>query len=171
MTYARRFAVALAALTTCSVATVAHADEFQPTDNPNVPDAIVVTYDPQSGEVFASGNGTIFTSLELKSANGLLRPDMVNEGVASGPFDVNNTSKFFKLATEGLAELSIGTIAPAGMSMAQFMDEMKVDGSILPSGRLPNAAGGGPFLYVVPEPSSLILVFCGLLGLLGLRRK
>jgi hypothetical protein len=82
-----------------------------------------------------------------------------------------NAGKFFKLVTEGVGAVDVGAILPPGLSADALAAELQVDGSIKPAGKLTAAPGGGPFLYVVPEPSSVALVCCGLLGLLGLRRK
>ena len=64
----------------------------------------------------------------------------------------------------------LGPILPAGMSAADIMADTSMDGSRSAGGKINASPGGGPYL-LVPEPSSIALVFCGLLGLLGLRRK
>ncbi len=103
----------------------------------------------------------------------MLIPDGVNAGVVTGPFDVLNASKFFTLTTapNQVSSVDIGAIMPTGLSAADIIGDTEIGGSLYPSGALDTAEGGGPLLFVVPEPSSLALVFCGLLGLFGLRRK
>jgi hypothetical protein len=171
MRIARRSAVALAALSVCLMATAAQAGTFTLSNEAAVANGVVVTYDPGTGNLSYDGNGVLISSLELKSAGGILNPAGANDGVIAGPFDVFTSAKFFKLVTEGVASVDIGPVVPAGMTAEALMADIAVDGSIKPAGKLPDAAGGGPYLYVVPEPSSMALIFCGLLGLLGLRRK
>jgi hypothetical protein len=171
MRIARRFAVVLTALTVCLLATNVFAGALAPTTNPATPNAATVTYDPANGNLSYAGNGTSITTMELKSAGKLFNPNALDAGVVRGPFDVFTTEKFFQLITAGTDGQNFGQVVPAGLSSDAIIADMQIDGSIKPSGKLPAAAGGGPYLYVVPEPSSLALVFCGLLGLLGLRRK
>jgi hypothetical protein len=172
MRIARRSAVALAALSVCLMATAVHAGEFTRSTDGTVTNGVVVTYDPGSGNLSYDGNGIMISSLELKSAGGWFDATKVNSDVISGPFDLINSGKFFKLVTPpGIASVDVGPVLPAGLTAEALLAEIEVDGSLVPIGKLPDAAGGGPYLYVVPEPSSLVLVFCGLLGLLGLRRK
>jgi hypothetical protein len=154
-----------------TVASVAQAGSFTMTTDPGVANGVVMTYDPGTGNIGYNGNGTLVSSFELISASSQLNPAGVNAGVISGPFDVFTSAKFFKLVTEGIGSVDIGPVLPAGLSGDALMADLAIDGSIKPAGKLDAAAGGGPYLYVVPEPSSLALVGCGLLGLLGLRRK
>jgi hypothetical protein len=153
--------------------TAVSAGTFVLSDSPSTANAATVTYDAATGAVAYSGNGTLISTLELKSTASQFIPGGVNDGVIAGPFDVMTTAKFFKLVTEGVDGVDIGPILPPGLSAEAIMADIAVDGSIKPSGKLDAAPGGGPFLYVVPipEPSSVALVCCGLLGLLGLRRK
>jgi hypothetical protein len=171
MRIARRFAVAMAALSVCLMATAANAGSFTLSQSADVANGVVVTYDPASGNVSYNGNGVLVSTMELKSAENLFIPAGVNEGVVTGAFDVMNAGKFFKLVTDGVPSVDVGAILPTGLSADAVLNGIQVDGSIKPSGKLTAAPGGGPYLYVVPEPSSLALVCCGLLGLLGLRRK
>jgi hypothetical protein len=171
----RKFQIlfSLAVLALVVMTTAAGAGTFTRSDNPATPNAATVTYDPATGALGYWGNGTLISTMELKSASSMFIPGGVNDGVISGPFDVMSTAKFFKLATDGVTGVDVGTILPPGLSADAIMADLQVDGSIKPSGKLDAAAGGGPYLYVnvVPEPSSVALVCCGLLGLLGLRRK
>lgn len=165
------FGLALLAMATLS--TAAQGGAFTLTSEAAVANGVVVTYDPGTGNLSYDGNGLMISSMELKSAGGLFDASKVNGGVIAGPFDLINAGKFFKLVTPpGVASVDVGPVLPAGLTAQALMADIEVDGSLVPSGKLPDAAGGGPFLYVaIPEPSSMVLVFCGLLGLLGLRRK
>ena len=169
MRIARCSAVALAALSVGLTATAVQAGSFTRSNSPDVDNAIVVSYDPADGNLSFKGNGQIVTTLELKSTGGLFIPGGVNDNVIPGPFDILNPAKFFRLDTNGLTELNMGKIVPAGLSADAIIADMQVSGSKKPAGGL--EVEGGPYLYVVPEPSSLALVCCGLLGLLRLRRK
>ncbi len=173
MRIARRFAVVMAALSVCLMANVAKAASFVQSLDPVVANAVVVTYDPTDGNVSYDGNGKEITTFELKSASSMLIPAGVNEGIVTGPFDVLNAGKFFTLTTapNQVAAVNIGKVMPAGLTADQIIADASIGGSLYPSGGLDKAEGGGPYLYVVPEPTSLALVCCGLLGLLGLRRK
>ena len=171
MRIARRFAVALTALSVCLVASVANAVPFTPTNSPNVDGAVVVVYDPGTGNLSVADNGVGITTLELKSAGKLFIPGNINAGIIAPPFDVITTEKLFKLSTGGFNSIDFGPVVPAGISAEALLADMDANGSILPRGGLTDAPGGGPYVYVVPEPSTIALIFCGLLGLLGLRRK
>jgi hypothetical protein len=151
--------------------TAANAGTLAPATGPATPNAYTLTYDPSNGNLSYAGNGTSITTSELISAGNLFKPEALDAGVVRGPFDVFTANKFFQLITAGTDGQNYGQVVPAGLSADAIIADMSIDGSIKPSGKLPAAAGGGPYLYVVPEPSSLALVCCGLLGLLGLRRK
>jgi hypothetical protein len=153
------------------LATTATAGTFIVTDAPATPNAATVTYDPATGALGYSGNGTLISTMELKSTGGLFNPAGVNPDVITGAFDVFTSAKFFKLVTEGIPGVEIGAVLPIGLSADAIVADIQVDGSIKPSGKLPAAPGGGPYLHVVPEPSSVAIVCCGLLGLIGLRRR
>jgi hypothetical protein len=166
------FGLALLAMATLS--TAAQGGAFTLTSDAAVANGVVVTYDPGTGNLSYDGNGLMISSMELKSAGGMFDASKVNAGVIAGPFDLINAGKFFKLVTPpGVASVDVGPVLPAGLTADAIVADIEVDGSLVPSGKLPDAAGGGPYLYVtvIPEPSSLVLVFGGLLGLLGMRRK
>jgi hypothetical protein len=150
MRIARRFAVASAALSMCLMASIASAGDFTLSENAEVANGVVVTYDPLSGNVSYSGNGVLVSTMELKSVDPLFLPAGVNDNVVTGPFDVMSNVKFFKLVTEGIGGVDVGAILPMGMSASDVMSKVQVDGSIKPSGKLTAAPGGGPYLYVVP---------------------
>ncbi len=191
MRIARCFAVALTVCTLSLLASNARAAQapLTMTDNPNTPNATTITYDPSNGFFQASGSGVTQTSIDLRSKSGIfniaapggdgssgIRPK--GEGPFVGLFDVSSPSKVFVLATPpGYCCLNYasadGLNIPAGTAdiAAFLMEDLTVDGSLNPSGALTAAPGGGPYLFVVPEPSSIALACCGLLGLMGLRRR
>ncbi len=165
----------LALLTLVCLTPAANAQQFTWADSQAVTNAVVLTYDPANGNLSYDGNGKEVTTFELKSLGGKFLPAGVNDGVVTGPFDVLSADKFFTLTTapNQVASVDIGAILPAGISKDDLMADFQISGSLYPSGALTSAEGGGPYLYynAVPEPTSLALVFCGLLGLVGLRRN
>ena len=136
-----------------------------------VPNAVVLTYDPADGHLSVGGNGLNISTLEMTSAGAKFIPGGIPAGTISPPFDVATAAKIFKLSTGGFPSLDLGLAYPGAMSGDDLIADLKVDGSKLPSGNLAQGGGCGPYLYVVPEPSSLALIFCGLLGMLKIRRK
>jgi hypothetical protein len=147
------------------------AAPFSLGSNQNAANAVVLTYDPASGHLHVDGNGVSITTFELKSAGSKFIPGGIPAGTISPPFDVGTSAKIFKLSTGGFPSLDLGHSYPAGLAADAVLADLDVNGSLLPSGGLTSAAGGGPFLFVIPEPSSIALICCGLLGLLKLRRK
>jgi len=163
--------IVVAALTLGSLVSVAEAAPFAGwTWATDVPEAVVVVYDPADGHLWMNGNGLKVTTFELKSAGAKFIPENVPAGTFSPPFDVARPAKLFKLSTGGMDGVDFGNVLPAGLTFEAVMQDLNVNGSILPRGYLVEAPGGGPYLYG-PEPSSFALIGCGLLGLLGLRRK
>jgi hypothetical protein len=173
---ARRRMIMIRTLAQCVATFVAlsavhvEAGRFTLTDVAVVPQAAVLSYDPQDGNLSLDGNGVQITTFELILANSLfiwseLQPPP--DGCFSrGPFDVFIPNKLFMLNTAGVSSCVIGKVLPAELSAAFLLEELSVDGSIKPSGKLPAAPGGGPFLYVVPEPCSSTALSFGLLLLL-----
>jgi hypothetical protein len=124
-----------------------------------------VVYDPASGHVTATApGGTFLTALELRSQSAAFVGSCEN---LSGPFDVCNEGKIFKLDTEGFGTIDFGAILPAGMSGAALLEDLMVDGASKGGGFL---TGEGVFLVqadFVPEPIGGSLFVGGAL-LLGL---
>ena len=161
------FGLAIVGLVSSSV--LAAPVAFKPSDAQDVPGALVMSYDPGDGHLWVSGNGLNISTLEIKSTGSKFIPGGIPAGTISPPFDVATAAKIFKLSTGGFPSLDLGLAYPAGTAKDAILADLAVDGSKLPSGNLQVA--GGPFLYYVPEPSSLALIFCGLLGMLKIRRK
>ena len=172
MRIARRFAVVVAALFICTLASVASAQGLT-LGGASTPDAVSLIYDPATGNLSMDSGSVSVTTLEVKSAGSMFDAAKANEtGQFVPPFDVASAAKLFRLTTNGVNSLNFGDgVLPTGLSADALLADLSVNGSIKPSGGLGNAPGGGPYLYVVPEPSSILLAACGLLGVLGLRRK
>ncbi|MCA9167395.1 MAG: PEP-CTERM sorting domain-containing protein, partial [Planctomycetales bacterium] len=88
------------------------------------------------------------------------------DGLVQPPFDVFTPTKYFLLKTDGIGDTDLGNVLPAGLSRDALGADLTVQGSLKPSGGL-----GIVSLYLVPEPSSVLLLEFGLLGMLGLRRQ
>ena len=170
MKIARRFAVVLAALSVCFAGVSAFAATPGSSSNGVVSNAVVLTYDPADGSLSANGGGLSISALEVKSKGSKFIAANASSAY-SGLFDVKTSAKLFKLEPSGFGSLVMGKVLPAGLSSAQVIADLDINGALLPSGSLSSGGGGGPFLYTVPEPSSLVLVGLSCLGLLGVRRK
>jgi hypothetical protein len=149
---------------------VTRAGTFSVTSEAVVPNGVVVTYDPADGNLSYDGNGTLIAVMELISSGHLFDPSKVNAGVLPPLCELCFTqAKFIKLVTEGIPSVDVGPVLPPGLSTELLQADLQVDGAIKPAGKLTAAPGGGPYLYVVPEPSTLALLACGWLGVRRLR--
>jgi hypothetical protein len=83
-----------------------------------------------------------------------------------GSFDNDADNNIFK-ATFGssFGSLTFGNVAQTGLSKDFVRNDLTVIGSLAGGGDL-----GAVDLIYVPEPSTMLLAMCGLLGLLGYAR-
>ena len=124
---------------------------------------ISLVYDPADGSLKLDAAGKKVTTLEVHSTAGYFTGTAPSQ--VSPPFDVFNATKFFLLKTAGIGDENFGPALAKGLSVDALSSDLKVAGSILPSGSL-----GTVDLVYIPEPSSLVLASLGLLGLVR-RRK
>ena len=123
-------------------------------------DAVTMIYDPSDGQFNAVSDGADLTTLEIQSAGDWFIPTGANR--PTSPFDLTRTNKLFRLAPDGVSAISFGQVLPTSLTASQVINDLIVDGSLLGGGNLQRAGGGGPYLFVVPEPSSSCLLLTGL---------
>ena len=156
----------------CAAPAFAVSGPFTLTDNPDVADAVVTIYDPATGDLSSQSNGLTMTSYQITSGSDAFNVDNIDPSFGvNDPFKVIAPGKLFTLQTGGVTEVPMGNVLAPGLTADALLADLETDGSLSPSGTHADAAGGGPFLYIVPEPSSILLTLCGLLGMLSLRRK
>jgi hypothetical protein len=155
--------LSLALLLTIAISSAAEGGAFMLTTDAVVPNAVVVSYDSTDGNLSYDGNGLLITSMWLASEDHLFIVSNVDPEMFSGQYDVVSSAELFKLVgPRGVSGLDLGPVLPIGLTAESLLQDMFVDGSLQPRGHLTDAPAGGPYLYVVPEPST------GLVALLGL---
>ena len=125
-----------------------------------------LVYNPGTGELKVDAPaGTDLTSINIDSAGGIFTGDpAANLG---GSFDNDADNNIFK-ATFGssFGSLSFGNVAQTGLSKDFVLNDLTAVGSLAGGGDL-----GAVDLVYVPEPSALVLLALGLVGLLASRRR
>ena len=124
-------------------------------------DAVTVIYNPSDGQFDAVSNGADLTTLEIQSAGHWFIP--TGASPSTSPFDITRTDKLFRLAPDGVSAISFGQVLSPNITASQIINDLIIDGSLLGGGNLQRAGGGGPYLFVVPEPSSSCLFIAGLI--------
>ena len=131
-------------------------------------DQVVINYNSADGNFSVTAKEAI-TSISLESASGIFTgTEAQNLG---GPFDVDSDPKIFKAVFgDNFSEVDFGPVADAGLAKDFLLNDLSASGSL--------AAGGtyGPDVqlnYIIPEPSTVLLLVLGVLGLLhcGQRRR
>jgi hypothetical protein len=140
--------------------------------NGNLEDDIVtLVYDPANGNLSianpyqAAGEAKPVTTLEIVSAGGSFTG--TRPGAISGLFDVYNANKMFKLDPAGFDDLDFGPALGKDLG-ATIGNDLTVSGSFLGGGAL---VADMMIVGAVPEPSSMVMIALGLLGLTVIRRK
>jgi len=169
----RRPAVALATFLIVGWATSAHANSLAGlVDSADAAGAVILVYDPADGNLRVQANDIEgVTTFELRSSSGMFSPENIPEGTLGASFDLGYADKVFKFDTTGFTQLDLGPILPTAMKGDELLTDLSVNGSLSPMGTLEDAPNGGPYLHVVPEPSSFVLSMVGLLAGLGLLRR
>ena len=128
-----------------------------------------LVYNPSTGELSVDpAVGKNLTSINIESAGSkFIGPYTPKPPVLSGSFDNFAANNIFK-ATFGsnFGAVSFGNVLPTGLNLATLVGDMTVVGSL---------DGGGPLgavdMYVIPEPSTMILLGLAMIGLLVARRS
>ena len=122
-------------------------------------DQTSLVYDPKSGELSVDPPaGKELTSINITSAGSQFIGD--KPAVLDGAFDNFAGDNIFKATFGGsFGNITFGNVLPAGMSEADVNADLTAVGSL---------AGGGDLgqvdLIFVPEPSALMLILIGLIG-------
>ena len=125
-----------------------------------------VVYNPNTGELAVDAPaGVELTSINIDSAAGFFTGESAQN--LGGSFDNDADNNIFK-ATFGssFGSLSFGNVAQPGLSEDFVLNDLTVVGSLAGGGDLGNVD-----LIYVPEPSTLVLLTLGLLGLVACRRR
>ncbi len=170
--------IALSAGVSSMVGTPSLAQDFTLLKNlPPPPESVALIYDPGSGNyALHTGEGVRLTAWEHKSTNNIFVPDGLAETnpptKLAGLFDVLTEAKLFKLDGDGFSEVDFGPILPAGLNFDDINDDAEVGGSLMtldPCTILNHCTDpNSPYLFVVPEPSSVALSCIGALLFLRL---
>ena len=129
-------------------------------------DQVVVTYDAADGNVSVNATQPI-TSISLESASGIFTGSAAAN--LGGPFDVDTDVKVFKAVFgDQFSEVDFGAVAGAGLAKEVLLDDLTASGSL--------AGGGGTFgpdvqLNYIPEPSTMVLLSLGFVGLVVCARR
>jgi hypothetical protein len=130
----------------------------------------VVYYDPATGEIaVAPPENTQLTSINLDSATGIFTNAPARN--LGGSFDNDMDENIFK-ATFGssFGQISFGNVAQPGLTEDFVLGDLSVHGSLTGGGdigQIEIVLGRPP---IVPEPSALLLMVLGLIGLLKWNR-
>ena len=107
-----------------------------------VPNAVVLTYDPADGHLSVGGNGLNISTLEMTSAGAKFIPGGIPAGTISPPFDVATAAKIFKLSTGGFPSLDLGLAYPGCTAKDAILADLLLDGWKRPSVKPPDRTGG-----------------------------
>ncbi len=138
---------------------------------PTHPDAVLLNYDPEEGDLWISlneGSMESLTTLEITSASSAIQVDSCPFGIFCGLFDIwggPDGNKIFRLDPAGFSELHVENALDPGLTADFIVNDLRFDGSY---------AGGGGLTEVVipiPEPTALMLCVIGCMSIHFVRRR
>ena len=115
---------------------------------------VSIIYDAHDGHLAVDAGGHAITTLEIISTAGILT-GVKPIAIIAPPFDVFDRNKLFILKTAGIGDIDFGLAASPGLSEAEVLQDLSINGSILPNGTLP---GGVDLIYVAPLTSGDLLI-------------
>ena len=127
------------------------------------PGSALVIYDPTDGNYTLKANDVRIDTWQHDSTSGLFNCDKAND-VFTGLFDLCTANRIYKYARVSFYELDFGNILPPGMTFDEINSEGEVAGLIGAIGHLKAWDPDSPYLYVVPEPSGVLLLSLGALA-------
>ena len=119
---------------------------------------VSLIYNPADGSLGLDAAGNLVSTLEVYSVSGVFVPPFDFPLPPPASFETPE-HKFFLLTVTGMGDTEFEAKMQSGLTASFLGKDLTIAGSILPRGALP---GGGDLVYL-PEPSSLVLLFLGLL--------
>lgn len=107
---------------------------------PSTLNAITLIYNPADGSISYDRGGSNFTALELRSESGIFT------GISPPGVQVFTPAKIFG----GSGRL--GPAAMSGLDESFLLNDLLFNGALLGGGDLRAAGGGGPYLWIDPDP-------------------
>ena len=125
-----------------------------------------IVYDPGTGHVSVDAPaGMELTSINIDSAAGIFTGAAAEN--LGGSFDNDADANIFKATFGGsFGSIGFGNVAQSGLAEDFLLGDLTVVGSVAGGGEL-----GQVDLIYVPEPSALLLVTVGMMGVLAVRRE
>ena len=117
-------------------------------------------YDATSGELWVNAPAAAeLTSININSSAGIFTGQPA--GSLGGSFDNDGDANIFKATFGGsFGSLSFGQVAQSGLSEEFLLNDLSVAGSLASGGAL-----GDVDLIYVPEPSTIVFLVTGMVGL------
>ncbi|MCA9167394.1 MAG: hypothetical protein KDB23_06980 [Planctomycetales bacterium] len=128
-------------------------------------DVISLIYNPMNGNLALDAAGKLITTLEIQSAAGYFTGTPA-DGMVQPPFDVYTPNKYFLLRTSGIGDTDLGNVLPSGLTCFAVAADLTVLGSLKPFGSL-----GTVDMFMCPEPSCLLPLGLGFMGVLRVNRR